>query len=400
LYPFQHSQNIKMSTYAILVVDDIPDNFDVIEALLEGLGYTLYYASCGQEALASLDKYDPDLILLDLMMPGMDGLEVCQRIKTMPQWQAVPIMMVTALSGKENLSRCLAAGADDFICKPIEVIELHARVKSMLRIKKQHDRIQSLSKLQRNNIHSLENSLNELRLDLDAGFPDELKLTLNTIEKNISLLERPLNTINIAEFDRVLKSISTSVLKLDELHKLFLFYLQLTLSAKAQQEDSMFISKYLIKEIAFNIASQVDRAAQLVFDIEDAEINVKIEHFKYIITQLLDNAVNLSKPEDPIYIHGLIIDDAFNFWIDDRPIDNTDRHNSKLSELIRFNSGSEEQELSLNLKIIKKIIEIYDGLFLIANTALDRTTIYITLPLAKSFSLQNLPITINSIPSK
>ncbi len=389
-----------MSSYSILVVDDIPDNFDVIEALLDSGDYTLYYASCGQDALESLDRFAPDLILLDVMMPVMDGFEVCQRIKAMPQWQSVPIIMVTALSGKENLSRCLAAGADDFICKPIEVIELQARVKSMLRIKKQHDRIQSLSKLQRNNIHSLENSLNELRLDLAAGFPDELNIALTTIVENIALLRQPLNTMSLGEFNQILQSISGSVVKLDELHNLFLFYLQLTLAPKALPQNNIFISRYLIKEIAIDRANKLNKFSQLFFDIEDAEIAVTIEHFTYIIIQLLDNALNRSHPEVPIHIHAIIIDDTFNLWIDDRSIDNTDRHNSKLSELIRFNSGSEEQELSISLKIIKKIIETYDGLFLIANTDRDNTTIYVALPLAQSFRLQNLPTTINSSDSQ
>ena len=161
-----------MSSYSVLVVDDEPDNFDVIEALLPSDTYQLHYANCGKDAIASLDKFDPDLILLDVMMPDLDGIEVCQQIKLMSKWHAVPIIMVTALSGKEDLARCLAAGADDFINKPVHSLELLARVKSMLRIKRQHDRIKSFSKLQRNNIHTLSNNLNEIKLVLAVGFPN------------------------------------------------------------------------------------------------------------------------------------------------------------------------------------------------------------------------------------
>ena len=104
-----------MSSYSILIVDDEPDNFDVIEALLPSESYQLHYASCGEDAIAALDKFAPDVILLDVMMPNMDGFEVCRRIKLMSEWQGVPIVMVTALSGKDDLARCLAAGADDFV---------------------------------------------------------------------------------------------------------------------------------------------------------------------------------------------------------------------------------------------------------------------------------------------
>jgi CheY-like chemotaxis protein len=136
---------------SILVVDDEPKNFEVIETLLRNQDYRLHYVTNGKEAIASLDLFQPELILLDVMMPVMDGIEVCKEIKAMPQWNAVPIIMVTALTTKTDLAQALFAGADDFISKPINRLELTARVYSMLRIKKQYDRIQSFSTLQRNN---------------------------------------------------------------------------------------------------------------------------------------------------------------------------------------------------------------------------------------------------------
>ncbi|MBE9207718.1 response regulator [Nostoc sp. LEGE 06077] len=147
----------------ILVIDDEPDNFDVIETLLDGENYQLHYAPSGQQALSRLDNFQPDLILLDVMMPNLDGMEVCQQIKANPQWQAVPIIMVTALTAKEDLARCLGTGADDFISKPVNGVELRARVHSMLRIKQQYDSLQLLLKLREDMVnmivHDLRNPL-------------------------------------------------------------------------------------------------------------------------------------------------------------------------------------------------------------------------------------------------
>jgi PleD family two-component response regulator len=137
-----------MTLPSILIVDDEPNNFDVVEALLGDHNYELNYAASGEDAIASLDVYHPDLILLDVMMPGLDGVQVCQQIKAMEQWQAVPIIMVTAVSTKEDLSYCLKTGADDFISKPINALELRARVGSMLRIKRQYDALQAALKRQ------------------------------------------------------------------------------------------------------------------------------------------------------------------------------------------------------------------------------------------------------------
>ena len=133
-----------MNHPSVLVVDDEPDNFDVIETLLSDRDYQLHYAANGQEAIASLDTFNPDLILLDVMMPGIDGIEVCRLIKALSKWQAVPIIMVTALSSKSDLAHCLTTGADDFISKPVNGIELRSRVHSMLRIKQQYDDLQTL----------------------------------------------------------------------------------------------------------------------------------------------------------------------------------------------------------------------------------------------------------------
>ncbi len=127
-----------MKQPSILVVDDEPDNFDVIEAFLGQCGYQLHYASNGLDAIESLAIFKPDVILLDVMMPGLNGIEVCVRIKSLPLWQTVPIVIVTALVEKKELARCLAAGADDFISKPLNSIELRSRVHSMLRIKQNY----------------------------------------------------------------------------------------------------------------------------------------------------------------------------------------------------------------------------------------------------------------------
>jgi diguanylate cyclase (GGDEF)-like protein len=126
---------------SILIVDDEPDNFDVIETFLSDQEYELHYAASGQDGINILEDLKPDLILLDVMMPGMDGIEVCQRIKAIREWESLPIIIVTSLTSKKDLAECLNAGADDFITKPVNRLELRARVKSMLRIRHQYQEL-------------------------------------------------------------------------------------------------------------------------------------------------------------------------------------------------------------------------------------------------------------------
>lgn len=186
-----------MRTPSILVIDDEPNNFDVVETFLSAGAsgtapwetatpdkdriYQLYYASSGKEALEALDTFNPDLILLDVMMPEMDGIEVCRTIKAIPKWQPVPIVIVTALNTKLSLSQCLAAGATDFISKPLNGLELRARVQAMLRIKHQYDDLQALLGLRETMVntivHDLRNPLSNILAGLELisnpEYPEE-----------------------------------------------------------------------------------------------------------------------------------------------------------------------------------------------------------------------------------
>lgn len=125
----------------ILVVDDEPIARKSIQALLQADEYVIEGAVDGAEALAKIAEIQPDTIVMDVMMPGMDGYEVCSKIKANPQSQHIPVIMLTTLNDKQNLVRGLDAGADEFLCKPVGGLELRARVRSMLRLKRQHDQL-------------------------------------------------------------------------------------------------------------------------------------------------------------------------------------------------------------------------------------------------------------------
>lgn len=119
----------------ILIVDDHQDNVELLQARLEARGYEIDTATDGQEALARVAAVAPDLILLDVMMPIIDGIEVARRLKSDPTLPFIPIIMQTALDATESKVEGLDAGADDYITKPINFAELEARVNSLLRIK-------------------------------------------------------------------------------------------------------------------------------------------------------------------------------------------------------------------------------------------------------------------------
>jgi len=130
----------------ILIVDDHEDNVELLKARLEAWGYHTDTASNGNDALAKVEASPPELILLDVMMPGIDGIEVARRIKNNDALPFIPIIMQTALDTTENKVEGLEAGADDYITKPIDFAELKARMTSMLRIKRLQEELKDREK--------------------------------------------------------------------------------------------------------------------------------------------------------------------------------------------------------------------------------------------------------------
>jgi len=125
----------------LLIVDDEERNIRLLKAMLMAKNYHLLEASRGEEALRLVSETPPDMILLDVMMPQMDGFEVCRRLKEDEKTRKIPVIMVTALSEKQHRVKAMEVGADDFLSKPVDLTELTVRVKSLLRIKSYHDEL-------------------------------------------------------------------------------------------------------------------------------------------------------------------------------------------------------------------------------------------------------------------
>ena len=130
-------------TARVLVVDDILANVKLLEAKLTAEYFDVMTARSGVEALEVVNRSMPDIILLDVMMPGMDGFEVCSRLKGNAQTQHIPVIMVTALDQPQDRVKGLEAGADDFLTKPVSDVALFSRVKSLVRLKMLTDELRS-----------------------------------------------------------------------------------------------------------------------------------------------------------------------------------------------------------------------------------------------------------------
>jgi len=165
----------------ILIVDDTPTNVDILAKRLSAHGYEILTAGDGEEGLAVAREQQPDLILLDIMMPKMDGIEVCQHVKGDASLPFIPIILVTAKSDSKDVVAGLEAGAEEYLIKPVDQTALVARVKSMLRIKELHDKSQEQAA-------RLEAQATEL-VDLNQGLEQRVAEQLTELE-HVSQLKR------------------------------------------------------------------------------------------------------------------------------------------------------------------------------------------------------------------
>lgn len=176
----------------LLIADDVDANVRLIERHLRGEGYRTLRARDGREAIAIAASERPELVLMDVMMPGLDGFEACRRIKQQDATRLTPVVLVTSLTGVDDRVRGIDAGADDFLSKPVNAHELRARVKSLIRLKRFTD-----------DLESAESVILSLALTVEARDPDteghcarlaryavELGRTLGFPSEELSALER------------------------------------------------------------------------------------------------------------------------------------------------------------------------------------------------------------------
>ena len=157
-------------TAKILVVDDDPVNLMLLEAILQQLGYNVSKAATGKEALEKATTEKPSIILLDVMLPDISGFEVCKTLKSKRELSTIPIVMVTALGDRESKLKGLEAGADEYLIKPIDRVEILLRVKNLLKVKAYNDYLEGIKDLLEREVNKRTQELQEAYRKLDDAY--------------------------------------------------------------------------------------------------------------------------------------------------------------------------------------------------------------------------------------
>jgi len=188
----------------ILIVDDSQDNREVLRAVLEHHHYEVLSAASGEEAIRLAVEISPDLLLMDVIMPGMDGITTCRQLHTDEKTQGIPVIMLTAKNDPEDLQKGLEAGAVDYVKKPFLMVELLARVKTALRLKAAQDKL-------------VEQEKKIAIMELAGAAAHELNQPLTVINCQVKLLEETLKEQGVFPDIREIEIIYESVKKMTEI---------------------------------------------------------------------------------------------------------------------------------------------------------------------------------------
>ena len=290
----------------ILVVDDTPENLELLDAHLTEAGYHVLTAANGQDALTAVAAHAPDLILLDVMMPVLDGYEVCRRLKSNEETAFIPIVMLTALQDFEHRLQGIELGADDFLTKPFNHLELLTRVRSLLRVKGLHDQVAAYNRLLEEMVaertQALERALTDLK-EMDrlkseflANISHELRTPLTPIKGYLPCLLRGDFGALAPKQSLILGHISESVERLHRLIEDLLAFMQwesgeISLRFEATRVESVVKTAMrrvaaAVKEKGVELTTELDANLPPV-RADAATLGRAIEH-------LLENAVKFT----------------------------------------------------------------------------------------------------------
>lgn len=280
----------------ILIIDDSATSRRGLAMMLESAHYMVVQATSGEEALALLSHMTPDVILLDVVMPDLNGFDVCRRLKADSRWQHIPIILLTALSSALDIVHGLEAGADEFLLKPVDGQVLRARVRSMLRIKRQYDQLKATLELREDMAHMI---AHDMRSPLaTAALYTYLLLHKNPREEQIPYLRAVQS-----QLQRVHRFINDMLLLAKTEGN------QLRLNLTPMNVCQLVQAAYLRHTPAAQVMG-IQLESDFAVELAEDEIAVDASLFERVLDNLLDNALKYTPAGGSVWLTCARLSDA------------------------------------------------------------------------------------------
>ncbi|MGK7923840.1 MAG: response regulator [Spirulina sp.] len=359
----------------ILVIDDQKAIRTQIVAILRSKQYQILVAENGEAGIELATHKHPDLILCDVMMPGLNGYEILDRLRANPKTETIPFIFMTGLSDKESNRKGMELGADDYLAKPFTPDELLGAIKT--RLKKQ----EVFARLARQ-------ELDELRENIRSALPHELRTPLNSILGFSDLLLCDLENLKQTDIRDMLEQIYHSGQRLYRTIQNFLLYAELELAfsdrSSLGQNYPTTLVEGTISDRAKVQALKLGRLRDLELDLHDGYLAISLELLAKLVEELSDNAFKFSAPGTPVTIASQIVGDRFILSVRDKGRGMTPEQIDKIGAYLQFERKIYEQQGSgLGLTIAKRIAELSGGHLSIESVPHHYTIVGVSFPLAK-----------------
>jgi two-component system sensor histidine kinase/response regulator len=378
------NQNITHSfSPAILIIDDNPQNLQVLGKLLQESKYEIEFATNGEAALEWLNTRQFDLILLDINMPGMNGFEVCRKIRLNPDMNNVPVIFLSAESERESILKGFELGAQDYITKPFDSRELLVRVRTHLALKDSLEKLEKLNKSLEEKVIERTQQLKEANeklealnlrlLDLDTAKTEflrlishEIRTPLNGIIGPLELLKDPVYTREIGELVEIL---DVSVKRLERFSLDALLITRLKTKPFEIKKDKIYLSNLtneVLDEKQRNLQLrniQVKRNEEITPDL----IHGETELIKKCIGNIIDNAIHFSPQDGTIKININVEKHTVICEIKDNGNGFPSEVIDHVFELFNANEKSRDNCNGIGLPVAKMIMEAHGGSINVGN---------------------------------
>jgi len=355
--------------FRILIVDDVPKNIQVLGNILMAENYQLSYSQNGKEALAAVKQNDFDLILLDIMMPVVDGYEVCRQLKSDSKTKDIPIIFLTAKVEKESVVKGLKLGAVDYVTKPFYAEELLARVRTHLSLKDKTEQLQSINVIleqkvaertaQLKEANEKLSTLEKAKSDFLTIISHEIRTPLNGISGFADILLDSLASTEHEEFIKYLKLSSDRLVRFSEIALLI---------------TQLNAEKYTFEMIPMNVEKIISSALEEVQEklglanikIEKdftKDINIITNHnlIQKSLVNILENSIVYSPENGQIFINTSTDNGTINIEICDQGPGFSEEALSKLFEYFSTDDIMHSEGLGLGLAAVKLVMDSHSG---------------------------------------